>query len=46
MKLLIVNQHVSNSPSKIRGGWGALIPPIKVIYSCITNAPALTGTPS
>ena len=24
-KLLIVNQCVSNSPSKIRGGWGALI---------------------
>ena len=46
MKLLIVNQRVSNSPSKIRGGRGALIPPIKVIYCCITNAPALTGTPS
>ena len=31
MKLLIVNQCVSNSPSKIRGGRGALIPQEKVL---------------
>ena len=30
-KLLIVNQCVSNSPSKIRGGWGALIAQEKVL---------------
>ncbi len=42
MKLMTVNQCVSNSPSKIRGGRGALIPPIKVIYRCITNTPALS----
>ena len=31
MKLLIVNQCVSNSPSKIRGGRGALTPQEKVL---------------
>ena len=31
MKLLIVNQCVSNSPSNLRGGRGALIPQEKVL---------------
>ena len=31
MKLLIVNQRVSNSPSKIRGGQGALMHQEEVI---------------
>ena len=35
MKLLIVNQHVSNSPSKIRGGQGALMSQEEVIRGYI-----------
>ena len=32
-KLLIVNQCISNSPSKIRGGRGALILPMMVVFT-------------
>ena len=46
MKLLAKNQRVSISPSKIRGGRGALMIPKPEIIRSNTNAPALLGTPS
>ena len=46
MKICFENQCASNSPSKIRGGRGALMIPIKVICRSITNAPALSSPPA
>ena len=39
MKLLTVIQCVSNSPSKIRGGWGALILPKAVFIAAVSTPP-------
>ena len=45
-RLLTEIQRASNSPSKIRGGQGALMIPKSGISRSNTNAPALSGTPS
>ena len=38
-KLSVVNQCVSNSPSKIRGGRGALILPKAVFIAAVSTPP-------